>query len=208
MIAYYGGSFDPVHKGHIEIARHIAAFQPVDSVCFVPAGTHPLGKKISPFHHRMEMLKLAVKGIPRLTVSDIDNCGDGPSYTIDLLNRLKRQCENPFFFIAGLDNLNQLFQWKDWPRLIRQFPVVFTTREGVEAEKSALRRISDTIGREIDRTDRLEPGFSWPVLLKVPDYAISSSKIRKMILNGESPSGMIQLDVLNYIETHDLYRKG
>ncbi len=208
MIGYYGGSFDPVHNGHIEIARFIAGLNPVDSVCFVPAGTHPLGKRLSPFHHRMEMLRLAIDTIPGLCLSDADSPGSGPSYTIDLLRRLEQTVDSPFFFIAGIDNLNQLFDWKDWAELIRSFPVVFTSRFGVEIEPAALERVSETVGRAVPVVDTLESDFSTPLILTVPDYAISSTEIRKMILNGKLPSGMIQLGVLDYIKTHDLYRKG
>ncbi len=208
MIGYYGGSFDPVHNGHVEIARFIAGFEAVDSVCFAPAGTHPLGKQIASVHHRMEMMRLAIKGIQELSVSDVDSSCESPSYTIDLLTRLKQTETRPFFFIAGMDNLNHLFEWKNWEQLIRVFPIVFTTRAGRSPDETALHKISTVIGKEIVLSNRLGNNFSGPILLRVPDYAISSSEIRKMILNGESPSGMINLDVLNYIETHDLYRKG
>ncbi|NOY22562.1 MAG: nicotinate (nicotinamide) nucleotide adenylyltransferase [Acidobacteria bacterium] len=208
MIGYYGGSFDPVHNGHVGIARFIAGFEAVDSVCFVPAGTHPLGKQISSVHHRMEMIRLAINGIQELSVSDVDSSCESPSYTIDLLTRLRQIEMRPFFFIAGMDNLNHLFEWKDWEQLIRVFSIVFTTRAGQLLDETALQRIFSVIGKKITLSNRLGNDFSGPMLLRVPDYAISSSEIRKMILNGESPSGMINLDVLNYIETHDLYRKG
>ena len=208
MIGYYGGSFDPIHNGHVEIARFIAGFKAVDSVCFVPAGTHPLGKPISPFTHRMKMIKLAINEMPGLSVSDADVSENDPSYTIALLRRLKQKENRPFFFIVGLDNLNHLFDWKDWEELLQAFSIVFTTRAGLKVDKEALKRISDRIGKPVPTQSQLNAGFSGPVLLTVPDYAISSSEIRKMILNGESPSGMISADVLDYIETHVLYRKG
>lgn len=208
MIGYYGGTFDPIHNGHVGIARFIAGFEGVDSICFVPAAAHPLGKKASLFHHRMEMARLAVKGIAGLSVSDMDNGNAGPCYTIDLLNRLKKSEKDPFFFIAGMDNLNKLFEWKNWEQLLLEFPIVFTTRAGEDADKHALNRILDVTGKKIISSNRLEAGGSGLTLLKVPDYAISSSEIRKMILNGQSPSGMINPDVLDYIEKHDLYRKG
>lgn len=208
MIGYYGGSFDPIHNGHVEIARFITTFKAVDSVSFVPAGTHPLGKAISLFSHRMKMIKLAINEIPGLSVSDADVSEDGPSYTIALLRRLKQKETRSFFFIVGLDNLNHLFEWKDWEELLLAFPIVFTTRAGLAVDKEALKRISDKTGKPVPMQSRLDDGFSGPVLLTVPDYAISSSEIRKMILNGESPSGMINVDVLDYIETHVLYRKG
>ncbi len=208
MIGYYGGSFDPIHNGHVEIARFIAGFEAVDSVCFTPAGTHPLGKQISPFTHRIKMIELATKEITGLSVSDADVSENEPSYTIALLQRLKQRENRPFFFIVGLDNLNHLFDWKDWEQLLRNFSIVFTTRAGLKVDKDALKRISDTIGKPVPLQNRLNAGFYGPVLLTVPDYAISSSEIRKMILNGESPSAMMSTDVLDYIETHVLYRKG
>ena len=208
MIGYYGGSFDPIHNGHVGIARFIAGFDAVDSVCFVPAAAHPLGKKISSFCHRIEMTRLAVKGIAGLSVSDMDNGNAGPCYTIDLLNRLKKSEKEPFFFIAGMDNLNQLFEWKDWEQLLQTFSIVFTTRAGLDVNEAVLNRIFNATGRKIKPSERMEADFSGPTLLRVPDYPISSSEIRKMILNGESPSGMIDSDVLDYIETHGIYRKG
>jgi len=208
MIGYYGGTFDPIHNGHVEIARFIAGFEGVGSVCFVPAATHPLGKKASLFHHRMEMARLAVRGVEGLSVSDADNGSKGPSYTINLLRHLNKTEKRPFFFIAGMDNLNKLFEWKDWEQLLLEFSIVFTTRAGEDADKYTLNQILDVTGKKITSSKRLEAGFSGLTLLRVPDYAISSSEIRKMILNGQSPSGMINPDVLDYIEKHDLYRKG
>jgi nicotinate-nucleotide adenylyltransferase len=208
MIGYYGGTFDPIHNGHVEIAKFIAGCEGVDSVCFVPAATHPLGKKASSFHHRLEMTQLATRGITGLSVSDVDNVSAGPSYTIDLLHRLEKTEKQPFFFIAGMDNLNNLFEWKDWEHLLLAFQIVFTTRAGQNVDKTALDRIFDATGKTITPSERLEAGFSGLTLLRVPDYAISSSEIRKMILNGQSPSGMMNSDVLDYIEKHDLYRKG
>ncbi|NOZ13816.1 MAG: nicotinate (nicotinamide) nucleotide adenylyltransferase [Acidobacteria bacterium] len=207
MIGYYGGSFDPIHNGHVEIARYIAAFPAVDSVCFVPTGTHPLGKPVSLPRHRLEMIRLAIRGIPGLTVSDIDVSSGVPSYTIELLRRLKETVKGKFFFIAGMDNLNQLFEWREWQQLL-SFPVVFTSRAGIKPDRCAIKRISDIIGKEIPRVEQLVAEVSEPVILTVPDVNISSSQIRKMILKGESPSDMIHLDVLDYIERHDLYRKG
>ncbi|RLE17395.1 MAG: nicotinate (nicotinamide) nucleotide adenylyltransferase [Acidobacteria bacterium] len=208
MIGYYGGSFDPIHNGHVEIARYIAGFDTVKSVCFVPAGAHPLGKQISEFHHRMQMINLAINGIQGLEASDADCCGEGPSYTIHLLHRLKQIEKMPFFFIAGMDNLNQFFEWKNWEEILLTFPIAFTSRAGVDPDKDAVKRISKTIGKAIPIVNELDSEFSGPAILKVPDINISSSEIRKMILNGELPSGMIHSDVLDYIETHDLYRKG
>ncbi len=208
MIGYYGGTFDPIHNGHVEIARFIASFEGVDSVYFVPAAIHPLGKKASLFHHRMEMARLATRGVEGLSVSDADNGSKGPSYTINLLRHLNKTEKRPFFFIAGMDNLNKLFEWKDWEQLLLEFSIVFTTRAGEDANKYALNQILEVTGKKIISSKRLEAGFSGLTLLRVPDYAISSSEIRKMVLNGQSPSGMINPDVLDYIEKHDLYRKG
>ncbi len=207
MIGYYGGSFDPIHNGHVEIAQYISAFPAVNSVCFVPTGTHPLGKPVSPAFHRLEMIKLAIRGVPGLTVSDVDISSLMPSYTIELLRHLKETVKEEFFFIAGMDNLNQLFEWKDWQQLL-SFPIAFTSRAGVEPDRAAIKRISDILGKALPHIDRLDTAVSEPVILTVPDVNISSSQIRKMILKGESPSDMIHLDVLDYIETHDLYRKG
>ena len=210
MIGYYGGGFDPVHNGHIGVARFILSFPEVDEICFVPVADHPFEKKMCAFRDRLAMLKIATAGIDGFRVSDIEErrSGSEPPYTINLLTHLKQTTTEPFFFIAGLDNFNEITAWRDWKRLLTSFPIVFTSRAATVTKASIEARAVELTGHSLQMVERLDFPIASPVFLKVPDFNISSTAVRKMILNKEQPFDIINPGVLDYINKHKLYRKG
>jgi nicotinate-nucleotide adenylyltransferase len=207
MIGYYGGSFNPVHIGHIEVAKYIASSESVKKVLLTPVLEHPLDKETVPFEHRIEMLKLATNNLKNVGISDVEKKRNStPSYTYDLLTYLKQREKN-FFFIAGLDNLNSFFKWKNYEKLLNEFNMVFTTRANTTPDKKAISLIEQETNKKVTFTDinSFKPeGISF---LTVPDFNISSSSVRKMLMDNKNCSGIIHRKVLDYIKHHNLYIK-
>ncbi len=209
MIGIYGGSFDPVHRGHIGVCRHILDMNVLDEMILVPAYQHPLNKSLTDFDHRYQMLCLAIEREPLISVSDMEREKGGVSYTIDLLAELSdRYGTEGFCFITGMDNLNSFFEWKDWEAILKNYNILFTTREGEVPDAHAVKRMESTICGHIERVERLEREPEGVVLLPVPDWPVSSSQVRKIVLNKGNPSDMMNPKVLAYIYDHQLYTNG
>ncbi len=207
MKGYYGGSFNPIHNGHLEVAEYLLACPEITEILFTPVYKHPFGKKLAPFEDRVEMIKLAVKGYEKLGVCLAEKEKGGVSYTVDLLEFLAKKGEK-FFFIAGLDSLYDLKRWRDWESMVKKFNMVFTTRENMEIPKEILTEIEKTAGKWIkiiDNPEHLEPeGLN---LVKVPSVPVSSSLVREKIAKGKNLGGLLPASVISYIYTKKLYRE-
>ncbi len=199
-IGVLGGTFDPVHLGHLIVAAEARRKLGLSYVLFVPAGEPWLKlkeeKKISPAKHRLAMVRLAIKGDPYFKVSTIELDRPGPSYSIDtvleLKNRLGSKVE--IYFIVGPDALAELPRWKEPGKLIEACQMVAIQRPGYA--KVNLRTL-----------DRSVPGASRRIMkLDVPQIDISSTEIRRRVAQGKSISRMVPEAVEKYIEKHRLYR--
>ena len=209
MIGIYGGSFDPVHLGHIRVARYLLETGGLQRILLMPAFEHPLGKSLTPFEHRWQMLERATMSHPDIELSDLERELGGVSYTIELLRALDdRFGTGMYCFIAGMDNLNTFFLWKEWQEVIRNWNILFTTRAEMEAEQDTLNELSRAAGRPIPDLAVIPRDFSGPGIFRVPDWPIASRIIRKMLLNGKSPSDMMDSKVLDYINDQHLYKNG
>lgn len=205
MIGYYGGGFNPVHLGHVEIAKYIATSKFVEKILLAPVLDHPFDKELIPFNHRLEMINIATKSIDKVESSDIETkVGNKTSFTIDLLRYLKLE-GNDFFFIAGLDNFNLFFDWKDWELILKEFNIVFTTRANEIIDDEVLKKVETLIGKKIKFVEIKEFEPKGVSFLKVPDYEVASKNVRKMLLDKKKCSGIIHTEVLDYIKHHDLY---
>ncbi len=171
-IGLFGGTFDPVHIGHLIIAESVGEYAGLDTVIFIPSANPPHKSSDMMFsaEERFKMLSLAVNDNPRFVVSDVEMKRDGPSYTIDTIKEMKAAFpqDTELLFILGMDNLFEIDLWKNPHEIIK------------ECKLLVARRVCDECG-EI------------PVWLKeyvemvdVPLIGISSSDIRRRIKNGES----------------------
>jgi nicotinate-nucleotide adenylyltransferase len=196
-IGVLGGTFDPVHLGHLIIAEEVRDQFKLDRVLFVPSG-HPWLKDdrvITPAGHRVSMLRLALASNPRFQISMVDVERGGPSYTVDTLADLRRQFGESasFFFIMGWDSLKDLHLWKDPARIIQQCRLVAVGRPG--STKPRLSALETTL-----------PGISKNVLLlPKPLIGISSSEIRQRVANGLSIKYLVPEAVETYIRENGLY---
>ena len=189
-IGILGGTFDPIHKGHLALACAALEQLKLDRLIFVPAFRHPLPQKESgttaSAEARLEMVKLAIKEEPRFEVSDCEVKRKGISYTVDTLKAFREQYPKPneLFFITGGDWGKGLDQWKD-------IDTIFSLARFVVAKRSGF------------DTKHLPKGVQ---LLNFVPLDISSTEIRTQLKKGTSTTSLVSEKVLEYIRGHQLYR--
>jgi len=198
-IGVLGGTFDPIHMGHLIIAEEIRGQLDLAEVLFVPAGEPWLktNNSISPAEHRVQMLRLAIADEPSFKLSTIEIERAGPSYTVDTIAQFKSQIgtEDRLFFILGWDNLMQLPQWREPSRLVQMCSLVAVPRVGYPSP-------------DLNTLEAAIPGLSQGViLLHTPQIEISSSEIRHRVTRGLSIHHLVPEPVEKYIREHNLYTK-
>ncbi len=185
-----GGTFDPVHHGHLVAASEVAGLFGLDEVVFVPTG-QPWQKSergVSPAEDRYLMTVIATASNPRFSVSRVDVDRRGPTYTIDTLSDLHREHPDAeLFFITGADALAQIMSWRDTDRLFQLAHFVGVTRPGYH--------LADA--------DLPEGAVS---LVEVPALAISSTDCRERVHRGMPVWYLVPDGVVQYIEKRGLYR--
>lgn len=199
-IGLFGGTFDPIHNGHINIARAFADELGLDMVVFLPAGA-PYHKETTQTaaEHRLAMTELAAQADSRFAVSDCDIVREGATYTFDTVQIFRQQFPAAqLWWLLGSDSLLQLHTWKKWQTLVRQIHIAAAAREGDNLAR-APRELHGWLG------DALQNGSLH--LLKTPMYNISSTEIRHRLGNHESTAGLIAPQVEAYITKHGLYRR-
>ncbi len=206
MIGFYGGSFNPVHTGHIEVGRFLLKSPNIEKIFLTPVFKHPFKKKLAPFDDRVAMIELAIKNEKGLYLSKDEEEKGGVSYTYDLLHYLKKKYGNEFFFIGGLDTLNSIDKWKNWEYIISNFNILFTTRANVKIDEKRIKQIENISGKKVNPVSKVEElnpeGLN---LIDVPFIPVSSTDIRRMLKRGEDLSGILHPDVISYIYQRKLY---
>lgn len=188
-----GGTFDPVHNGHLALAAAARAQFSLDVVLFVPAG-QPWRKtrEITAAHHRLEMLRLAIAGVPAFGISDIELQRAGPTYTADTLDALAgERLDDEFWFIIGADALADLPNWRDPERIVRHATIAVAPRNGAALDR-AVAAVPALAGR-------IEP-------FPLPSVDVSSTEIRRRVGTGEPIGDLVPEAVARYIAHHGLYR--
>lgn len=183
-VGVLGGSFNPVHYGHLYIAQKVLPY--VDEVWLMPCYHHPFGKENISFHHRYNMIKLALEelGNKRIKVSDFEKRKNKNSATIDTIKELEKTYHGcKFYWIIGSDVVSELKKWKNYRELMKKAKFLIVKRIGYEPE--------------------FIPKNS--VYLKEVKTSISSSEIRDRIRRGESVDGFLPDKVISYIEKNNLY---
>ena len=184
-----GGTFDPIHNGHLVAASEVAQHFELDEVVFVPTGEPYQKRDVSPSEDRYLMTVVATASNPRFTVSRVDVDRDGPTYTIDTLRDLREQHPDAdLFFITGADAFASIVEWKDVQELWDLAHFVAVTRPGhhLEISEYPKERVS---------------------LLEVPALAISSTDCRARVRAGYPVWYLVPDGVVQYITKHDLYRR-
>ncbi len=196
-----GGTFDPIHIGHLVTAEE-ARFQfELDEVTFVPSARppHKTCSRQSAMEHRLRMVELAVEGNPFLAVSDMEAGRQGPSYTIETLREFHRVrgTETELFFITGADAILEILTWKDPEELLSESRFIAASRPGYPLEKleDALPRLNSAGEESVRRVFAME----------IPDLAISSTDIRERVAAGRPYRYLVSHAVWTYIREKGLY---
>jgi nicotinate-nucleotide adenylyltransferase len=185
-----GGTFDPIHHGHLVAASESASVFGLDQVVFVPTGqpSHKHGPSVAPGEHRYLMTVIATASNPRFTVSRVDIDRAGPTYTVDTLRDLRTQFpEAEFFFITGADAMGEILAWKNASELFGLAHFVGVTRPGHVLDAQGLPRGNVS-------------------LLEVPALAISSTDVRRRAAARLPIWYLVPDGVVQYITKYRLYR--
>ena len=193
-IALYGGTFDPVHSGHLEIARKVSELFEIEKVLFIPAqvAPHKVGRPVTPSVHRYAMLALATQDDPRLSISTFELEAPDRRYTVDTVEHFRTKFGDSaeLFFIMGADSWSEITTWREWERLLKMINHIVVTRPG----------------HEVDQT------------LPVPDARVfftdavmkdvSATSIRKAAAEGRVAEldQLVPEPVAEYIRKYELYR--
>ncbi len=191
-VGVMGGTFDPIHHGHLVAASEVQAWFDLDEVVFVPTGApwQKADREVSAAEDRYLMTVVATAANPRFNVSRVDIDRDGPTYTIDTLRDLKEQFPAAeLYFITGADALGDIFTWRDARELFELANFVGCTRPGYEMDPKILDAIP---------ADRV-------TMVEIPALAISSTDCRERHRRGEPVWYLVPDGVVQYIAKHNLY---
>ncbi|MBD8024582.1 nicotinate-nucleotide adenylyltransferase [Microbacterium gallinarum] len=187
-IGVMGGTFDPIHHGHLVAASEVAQWFDLDEVVFVPTGEPWQKDGVSPSEHRYLMTVIATASNPRFTVSRVDIDRSGPTYTIDTLRDLKAERPDAdLYFITGADAIAQILSWRDHDELWDLAHFVAVSRPG---------HVLSTDGLPSEDVSQLE----------IPALAISSTDCRDRVQQGHPVWYLVPDGVVQYIAKHHLYR--
>jgi nicotinate-nucleotide adenylyltransferase len=212
----FGGTFDPIHIGHLRCAEEMMELFDLNRIIFVPASRppHKLNAEITPFHHREQMIRLATERNPAFSVSDVEKRRGGISYSVETVEYLldKYRLENlELYFILGQDAFHAIRTWRDWERLLMLCNFAVMTRPGYVNQ-----------GMETILTPQLASRFTYDEGIKgfcgdtghviyfreVTFLDISSSGIRRRVKEGKGINYLVTDDVRHYIAKNGLYCGG
>jgi nicotinate-nucleotide adenylyltransferase len=210
-----GGTFNPVHLGHLRAAEEIAEKLKLDQVFFMPSARppHKAPAPIAAYRHRLEMLKLAVSDRPGFLASDLENHLSYPSYTINTILAFKEKmpARANLFFLIGLDSFMTIPEWRRYRDIFSLASFVVFDRAGIpETFENMKKMLQSHVEPQIKWNARLE-AFSSCGLQPIHfqpgcRLEISSSDLRNRLLSGDSVRYLVPEQVRIYIETHSLYR--
>ncbi len=196
-LGIFGGTFNPIHMGHLRLAQEVCKRMDLEKIVFVPDALppHKLGTGFAPAQDRFNMVQLAIQEYPNFIVSDIELRRTGLSYTIDTLRELHDIHPNKdLYFIIGADSVQQLHTWHNAHEMIQLATFVGVVRPGYDAVlDEAVKHFGEIAKKRI-------------LLLDTPKYDISATKIRERIAEGLPIDGLVPDCVKQYIEDKGLYR--
>ncbi len=206
-IGIFGGTFDPVHYGHLRAALEAMESLQLQDFRMLPAGTPPhRANTFAPAEHRLAMLKLALSRYPELQVDEREVRREGASYMVDTLSEIRRkEGDAPILLMIGQDAVNVLDKWHEWRSLFDLAHLVIMRRpeskhiySGALFEQVQPRLVSDPLALQNSPSGLVLP-------LEVTQLAISSTEIRRQIYAGLSPRFLLPDPIIDYILEHSLY---
>jgi nicotinate-nucleotide adenylyltransferase len=201
-IGVIGGTFDPIHFGHLVIAEEVYATLKLAQMVFVPAGQppHKPERVVTSAQDRLAMLHLAIASNPHFTISMVDLERPGPSYTVETLRLLREQWgeQTAIYFVIGRDSLEDLLDWYDPVGILEQLDyLVAVKRPGYTEEKGYMERLEERL-----------PGIRQRlIIMSAPQLDISATELRQRVAEGRPIKYQVPEVVEQYILQHGLYRR-
>jgi nicotinate-nucleotide adenylyltransferase len=193
-LAIFGGTFDPIHNAHLDVARAARRECFLDRILFVPAGEppHKPGQKTADYEHRYEMVRLASSDHPSFEPSRLEEPGrdQGQSYAIFTIHRVAAQLtrHDRLFFLIGADAFREVTSWYHWRRVVKEVEFIVVNRPGFAVDEA------------------LVPEGARIHVLRSVNSPLSSTEIRRRLEAGQSIRGLVPPAVARYISKHQLYR--
>jgi nicotinate-nucleotide adenylyltransferase len=194
-IGIFGGTFDPIHYGHLVAAEEARAILGLERILIVPAGQppHKVGRPITPAEHRVAMVTCAIASNPAFILSRVDLDRPGPHYSVDMVARLRRELDpGEVYLIVGMDSLMDLPTWHEAERLMGLCYIVGVNRPGYTYDLAPLEKAVPGISRHIQ-------------VLEAPQLEISSHELQDRIRRGLPIKYQVPEAVEDYIRQHKLY---
>ena len=209
--ALYGGTFDPVHTGHLEIARRVSELFEIEKLLFIPAqmAPHKIGRLVTEPIHRYAMLALATQNDPKLSISTFELDAPDRRYTVDTIEYFQRLFgeASELFFIMGGDSWSEITTWREWERLLTMTNHIVVTRPGYEPSTTHVGAISERI---VDlRSGKGTLDQKGIFFTDVVFNDVSATNIRRLASEGrtEELDGLVPGPVLEYIRKYGIYRE-
>ncbi len=194
-----GGTFNPIHCGHLHLAKKAMDVAGLNQIVFIPSGVSYMKdqREILPAEERIRMVKLAIQSHPEFALSTIETDRDGNSYSHETIQALQQQHpDTEFFFLTGADTVFAIEEWKDPVSIFRSVIILAACRPGVSQQNLQT------------QITYLKDKYQADIRLIMQDYvAISSSSIREALKNGASIHGLVPQAVEDYILQHHFYTK-
>ena len=209
-VGIYGGTFDPVHNGHLEVARRVLQLFELDEVIFVPACVppHKRSLKLTSAFHRFAMVALATETDQHLLVSTIELDAPDRPYAVDTVARMQDETRR-LFFIIGADSWSEITTWHEWRRLVTMCDLIVVTRPGWVVE-SKVDNFADVRGKDHQAIVELLENETSPrvFLTDIAMIDVAATEIRAAVSAGdfEELKTKVPPSVAAYIEKHGLYR--
>lgn len=213
-LGIFGGTFNPVHYGHLAAAEVVRDRLRLDRILFIPTFIPPhKDEELPSAVQRLEMVRLAISGNQHFKVSDIEIKRGGRSYTIDTITELHQHYAGAeFFFITGVDSFLEIKTWKDWERLLSRCTFVVLSRDGYQFRDLDRLGLFGSVATELAGLDgrrseqvKLTAGDASVLLERIPFYEISSTDIRERVRRGRSIKYCLPDPVEHYIIENKLY---
>jgi nicotinate-nucleotide adenylyltransferase len=185
-IGILGGSFNPIHNGHLQSAAQVLEQNLVDEIWFMPCKIHPLSKSVIDEKYRVDMVNLAISNIAQVKLCDIELQKTNTSYTYQTLRELRKSYPHEFYLIIGSDILSEITRWKGYDHLRREAIFIVFNRDGYSKEN---------------------PGVNILRQFYSSDAGISSTKVRNRVKRQEPIADLVPKQVENYIKRFGLYKK-
>ncbi len=198
-IAILGGTFNPIHNAHLQMAKTVYATQKYDEILFIPTGIPPhksrFSDSIADNYHRLKMCELAITEFFEYKISTIEIYSDQTNYTIDTIKELKhKNPDNKYSLIIGADSLMHILRWKDATQLIELCQLIIINRPGFD---SILEGYIEFLQKEY---------YADIIIIPMEKTTISSTQIRNLVSDMKSIEGLVPIKVEEYIEKHQLYK--